>query len=164
MRRLRIDVVKVYEGSVRGVTYTAAKTLADELIGMYRQGGYARIDLVFSRFQTALVQKPRVFQLLPIVADLAKRQPPKGDYLFEPSSRELFEGLLADYVASEVFRAFVECETGELGARMTAMANATDNAGKMIARLTLDYNRTRQALITREISEIMGGMETLKQE
>ena len=164
MRRMRLAVDKTYPEATRGVTYTAAKALADALIGLYKQGLYDGIYLVFSRFQSALVQKPRVFQLLPIAASLAKKQAPKGCFIFESSAEKLLDGMLNGYVASEVFRAFLECETGELGARMSAMTNATDNAGEMISRLVLDYNRARQAQITRELSEIMGGAEALKSE
>ena len=148
--------------SARGVSFTTAKELAGRLIEEYRSQRCDSIYLVYAKFYSALVQRPRVFQLLPIDPDLAKGGTPEGLFLFEPSRKEVIDGILPRYVESEVFRAFLECEAGELGARMTAMENATENAGEMIDRLLLDYHRARQAQITREIAEIVGGAEVVR--
>ena len=148
--------------SALGVSFSSAKSLAENLIREYLHEKCDSIFLVYAKFYSALEQRPRVFQLLPVEPSLAHQVTPEGTFLFEPSRKEVLDGILPRYVESEIFRAFLECEAGELGARMTAMTNATDNAGKMISRLVLDYNRARQAQVTREISEIVGGAEALR--
>jgi len=150
-----------FAASARGVSFATARTLAERLITEYLQENCDSIFLVYAKFYSSLRQRPRVFQLLPVDPDLAKQRTPEGLFLFEPSRKQVLDGILPRYVESEVFRAFTECEAGELGARMTAMSSATDNAGEMIARLVLVYHRARQAQVTREISEIVGGAEVL---
>lgn len=152
----------VFAESARGVSFTTAKELAGRLIEEYRSERCDSIYLVYAKFYSVLVQRPRVFQLLPIDPDLAKGRTPEGLFLFEPSRKEVIDGILPRYVESEVFRAFLECEAGELGARMTAMGNATENAGEMIDRLLLEYHRARQAQITRQIAEVVGGAEVVR--
>ncbi len=148
--------------SALGVSFETAKSLAERLIDEYLREKCDRIFLVYAKFYSALEQRPRVFQLLPVDPSLAHQVTPEGAFLFEPSRKEVLDGILPRYVESEIFRAFLECEAGELGARMTTMANATDNAGEIIAHLVLEYNRARQAQVTREISEIIGGAEALR--
>lgn len=159
LRRGRHRVEYEFTESARGVSFGTAKILAARMLDEYRQGRCDGIFLVYAKFYSPLHQRPRVFQLLPIEPELAKERAPSGLFLFEPSRREVLDGILPRYVESEVFRAFLECEAGELGARMAAMGSATDNAGEMIDRLLLDYHRARQAQITREISEIVGGAQ-----
>lgn len=161
LERFRRPVEYRFTESARGVSFETAKKMAGIIIEQYTQGRCNAVYLIYAKFYSALRQKPRTFQLLPVVPALAHQRTPEGLFLFEPSRKEVLDGILARYVESEIFRAFLECEAGELGARMTTMANATDNAGEMIDRLVLDYNRARQAQVTREISEIIGGAEAL---
>ncbi len=161
LRRSGERVDYEFTESARGVSFASAKQLAERVIAEYRREKWDSVHLVYSRFYSALRQVPRVFQLLPVDPTLAGQRTLEGSFLFEPSRHEVLDGILPRYVESEIFRAFLECEAGELGARMTAMANATDNAGEMIERLVLDYHRARQAEVTREITEIIGGAETL---
>lgn len=162
LQRLGRSCDYYFSESSRGVSFATSKMLAEKLIAEYIQGRCDGIYLVYAKFYSALSQKPRVFQLLPVDPVLAHQRTPEGLFLFEPSRKEVLDSILPRYVESEIFRAFLECEAGELGARMTAMSNATDNAGEIISRLILDYNRARQAQVTREISEIIGGAEALR--
>ncbi|MGF7183928.1 F-type H+-transporting ATPase subunit gamma [Desulfitispora alkaliphila] len=139
-----------------------ARQVTRAVTNMYESGEYDQIYLVYTEFMTAIQQQPVVKKLLPI-------DPPEdegedaGDYIFEPSAEEVLNTLLPRYVENVVYQALLEAKASEHGARMTAMGSATDNAAEMIEKLTLSYNRARQAAITREISEIVGGAEALKQ-
>lgn len=162
MAREGHQVDYVFTEPARGVSFATAGELAKRLIDEYRREACDSIYLVYAKFYSALVQRPRVFQLLPIDPDLAKQRAPVGSFIFEPARRQMLDSILPRYVESEIFRAFLECEAGELGARMTAMSNATENAGEMIDRLLLNYHQARQAQITSEISEIISGAEVLE--
>jgi F-type H+-transporting ATPase subunit gamma len=126
--------------------------------------------LVFNQFRSAISQGVVVKQLLPIEAPVARIQveeehpAPTGsdDFLYEPSRRELLTHLVPLYIQNVLYNAALESIASEFGARMTAMDNATRNAGEMIGKLTLQYNRARQAAITKELLEIIGGAEALK--
>ncbi len=102
-------------------------------------------------------QKPSIKTLLPVEAIDTKNLQDNWDYIYEPDSRELLEHVLERYIESQVYRAVVENVACEMAAKMVAMKSATDNAGKIIEQLELDYNKARQASITQEISEIVGG-------
>jgi F-type H+-transporting ATPase subunit gamma len=118
------------------------------------------IYLLFSRFRSAISQIPTVERLLPIEAPAANDNP--REYLFEPDRSTVIGDLLPRYVEVKVFQAVLESLASEHGARMTAMESASKNASEMIERLTLEMNRARQATITRELMEIVGGAEALK--
>ncbi len=123
-----------------------------------------RVYLIYSEFKSAMSQKPVVTQLLPIKPKLPVEGEGQraGDFIYEPSKEELLEHLLPLYIQNGLYRASLESVASELGARMSAMDSATRNAGEMIDRLTLQYNRARQAAITKELLEIIGGAEALK--
>ena len=138
-----------------------ARNLADQLAHEFAAGTTDAVYLIYSRFRSALVQIPTVEQLLPIAPETAARAD-AIDYLYEPNAAELLDRLLRQYVTVLIHRAFLESTASEHGARMTAMDSATSNASDMIDRYTLDMNRARQATITRELMEIVGGAEALK--
>ena len=135
--------------------------ITDRIREYYTQGIYDEVYLVYTEFISAMQQKPKSMKLLPI-------EPPTGteleevDYIYEPTPQEVMGQLLPMYLQNQVFGKIMEAKASEHGARMTAMDSATSNASDMIGRLTLSYNRARQAAITREISEIVGGAEALK--
>jgi F-type H+-transporting ATPase subunit gamma len=133
------------------VTRAVARFMAEEIDAIY---------LLFSRFRSAISQVPTVQRLLPIEAPAASDNP--REYLFEPSRNAVIEDLLPRYVEVKVFQAVLESVASEHGARMTAMESASKNASEMIERLTLEMNRARQATITKELMEIVGGAEALK--
>ena len=145
---------------VRQPGYQEAEAIADELIAMFEGGGFDVADLVFPTFQSALVQDPTVQQLIPVPAPA---NPAETDAAveYEPSEEEILEELLPRYVRTQLFGALLEREASEQGASMTAMDNATRNAGDLIKDLTIQYNRSRQAAITTELIEIIAGAEAL---
>ncbi|MDH5490416.1 MAG: ATP synthase F1 subunit gamma [Myxococcales bacterium] len=136
-------------------------------IGRYVVAEYTRHDLdecylVYNQFKSAISQEVVFEPLLPIVPR-ALEEDQVGDFIYEPSKKDLLDTLLPMYVEIEVFRALLESVASEHGARMTAMEAATNNASEMIAKLTLQFNRARQAAITKELMEIIGGAEALKE-
>jgi len=127
------------------------------MLDAYREGKIDRLFLVNAEFVNTMTQKPTVTQLLPVEpADKGNLQD-MWDYIYEPSAADILDGLLMRYVESQVYRGAVENVASEMAARMVAMKAATDNAGKLIHELQLIYNKARQAAITTELAEIVGG-------
>ena len=127
------------------------------MLDQYRAGEIDRLVLVNNVFVNTMSQKGRVLQLLPVEATDRDSLQERWDYIYEPSPAELLDGILMRYVESQVYQGAVENVASEMAARMVAMKNATDNAGNLIAELQLIYNKARQAAITTELSEIVGG-------
>jgi F-type H+-transporting ATPase subunit gamma len=154
-----------YGGNVvAAISGLGEKPSLNDLIGSvkvmldgYDEGRIDRLYLVSNKFVNTMVQKPTVEQLVPLVP--ADEEELKGhwDYVYEPDARELLDGLLVRYIESQVYQAVIENNASEQAARMVAMKSATDNAGEIIKSLQLIYNKARQAAITQEISEIVGG-------
>ncbi len=145
-----------------GAGLEEARALTDAVRQMFESEQVDRVYLVYAQFINPVTQRPTVLPILPI-------EPPKGeqdgthyDFLFEPPAPQLLASLLPRYLLTQVLQALLEASASEHGARMTAMSMASDNAGKMIQELTLAMNRLRQAAITKEIAEIVGGAEALK--
>ena len=127
------------------------------MLDAYREGKIDRLYLVHAQFVNTMTQKPNIEQLLPVEASPSSQLQEHWDYLSEPSAAEILDGLLMRYVESQVYRGAVENVASEMAARMVAMKAATDNAGKLIGDLQLVYNKARQAAITKELAEIVGG-------
>lgn len=161
--------------------YGFANNLADEVIHHFEAEDVNKVSMIYTHFESALTQKVKTMQLLPVekfaedaekTADNkekmdAETAPEEGqkkyvDYIFEPSPNEVFDDILPQYLINVIYSALLESKASEFGARMTAMDSATENANEMIDDLTLQYNRARQAEITTEITEIVGGAEALK--
>ena len=137
-----------------------ATSVVEPLLKAYEAGELASVDLVYARFVSALAAPPTIVRVLPVEAEAGKGRRP--NYILEPDAATILEQLLPLYVRNMVYRGLVETVAGEQGARRTAMKNATDNAGDIIEFLTRTYNRQRQAAITQEISEIVGGAAALQ--
>src|SRR5512138_2564376 len=127
------------------------------MLDMYTEGKLDRLFLVHNEFINTMSQKPAIHQLLPVVTQDEDELQKLWDYIYEPSAAELLDGVLMRYIESQVYQGAVENVGCEMAARMVAMKSATDNAGKLIEELQLIYNKARQAAITKEISEIVGG-------
>jgi F-type H+-transporting ATPase subunit gamma len=127
------------------------------MLDLYKEGKLDRVFLVHNEFINTMSQKPAIHQLLPVVTEDEDKLQKMWDYIYEPSAAELLEGVLMRYIESQVYQGAVENVGCEMAARMVAMKSATDNAGKLIEELQLIYNKARQAAITKEISEIVGG-------
>jgi F-type H+-transporting ATPase subunit gamma len=144
-----------------GPNSALARAIGEQLAREFAEGATDAVYLIYSHFRSALVQVPTVQQLLPITPETGGGTE-AIDYLYEPTAAELLDRLVRQYVNVLIHRAFLEATASEHGARMTAMDSATSNASEMIDRLTLDMNRARQATITKELMEIVGGAEALK--
>lgn len=157
-----VNIVETISVPTAGAGLDDAIAVTRKVRGMFESGEVDAVYLCYSKFFSPIRQEPQIVQLLPI-------EPPKGDdsskesdYKFEPSPEQLLGLILPKYLLTVTFQSMLESSASEHGARMTAMSNATDNAGKMIGNLTLTANRVRQASITTEILEIVAGAEALK--
>ena len=149
----------------RHLSFPEARDIAERILVLFRAGSFDVCTIVYNRFRSAITQIVTAQQLIPfpIAAEDSRASPATaGVYEFEPSEEEILGELLPQNLAVQIYTALLENAASEQGARMTAMDNATRNAGDMIARLTLNYNRTRQAAITKELIEIISGAELLR--
>jgi F-type H+-transporting ATPase subunit gamma len=163
-----IQTRKDYVGFFGRLRYSMAKEVADDLIAEYRERKLDAVYLLYNQFKSAITQVITLKQLLPIVAE-TKEEKPSGqpgfitpEHIYEPSRPQLLEHLVPRELAMQIWRALLESEASEHGARMSAMESATSNANETIGRLSLEYNRARQASITKELMEIVSGAEALK--
>jgi F-type H+-transporting ATPase subunit gamma len=170
-KRRDYDFIKEYEQIDDYPSFYFARQLTDEIIEIFKGTKFHQINVVYTHFESALTQQVKNITLLPIDSDeIDKELSDKGekaseehvDYIYEPSAKEILDLLLPKYVNNTMYSILLESKASEFGSRMTAMDNATENANEMIDDLTLEYNRARQASITKEITEIVGGAEALK--
>jgi F-type H+-transporting ATPase subunit gamma len=146
--------------TVKTPGFDEAEAIANELIALFDAGKFDVAHLIFPTFKSALAQDPTVTQLIPVPAP-AEAASADAVVQYEPGEEEILEELLPRYVRTQLFGALLEREASEQGASMTAMDNATRNAGELIQKLTIQYNRSRQAAITTELIEIIAGAEAL---
>jgi F-type H+-transporting ATPase subunit gamma len=171
LRFRRYELTAQWAGFVDKPTYADAQAVAHKLAELYTAEEVDRVVLVYNRFESALVQRVTTTDLLPISEnvlegeeDLTPReQALRGDFIYEPEPEEILQRLLPVYLETEIYRALLESATSFLAAQMTAMRNASKNAGELIDSYTLQMNRARQAQITQEILEIVAGADALTQ-
>ena len=169
LRFRRYDLAADWTGfSDRPAYYADAQAIAHRLAELYIEGEVDRVIVVYNHFESALVQKVTEQEVLPIPEHLLEtdeeerhEDAERGDFIYEPEPEEILERLLPVYLETELFRALLESAASEQGARMTAMRNASKNAGELIDSLTLAMNRARQAEITQEILEVVAGADAL---
>ncbi len=142
-------------------TFADVKNLASEAVQMYADQEVDELHIIYNHYVSAISQVVTNKQLLPI-ADLGEQEAPASDYEFDPNQEEILEVLLPQYAESLIFGALLDGKASEHAASMTAMRSATDNANELIGDLELSYNRARQAAITQEITEIVGGVAALE--
>lgn len=160
-RRRPYEIVERLEAPGSEISFASIRGVTGVVRSMFERGEVDAVYLVYAQFVSAVQQRPTVVRLLPIARPSAE-ETGAADFIFEPGARELLGKLLPRYVDTQVYQALVEAQASEQGARMTAMSAATKNAGDMIDSLTLAYNKARQAAITKEITEIVGGAESLR--
>ena len=160
----RQTVRKNYAGVLSALNYQTAAMIAQEVIAGYLAGDYDQVFLFYNAFRSVMSQDITLQQLLPITPPetAAAEEETAPEYIYEPSKGELLAELLPKYVEVTMFKAMLESVASEHGARMTAMDSASKNATEMIGKLTLQYNRARQAAITTELMEIISGAESIK--
>ena len=139
-----------------------ANTLGDKLLSLLEDNAFERVIICYNEFQSVMTQEPIGKQILPMQLESGNEDSgPAGEYLYEPNGQEILADLLPRSLRSQLLQSFLDTEAGEQAARMQAMDNATNNAGEMIDKLSLVYNRARQAAITTELTEIISGAEAL---
>ena len=164
-RRRQYEIKSEMLGFFDRLAYSHAQELAGGLMQEYLSDEVDEVHLMYNEFRSVAVQRVTRQQLLPIEAEAAEpgHGTASGDYLFEPSPDAILASLLPRHVTTQVFRALMESVAGEYGARMTAMESASKNAKEMIDVLTIQYNKARQERITKELLDIVGGAEALRQ-
>ncbi|MBX2805569.1 MAG: F0F1 ATP synthase subunit gamma [Hyphomicrobiales bacterium] len=164
-REFRSQIVDVIDlRAVRKIGYGEAQSISKRVLSMFENGEFDVATMFFSNFKNIITQEPTALQLIPArLPEQAAEQDDgvKADYEFEPEEEEILSDLLPRNIATQIYRALLENGAGFYASQMTAMDNATRNAGDMIDNLTLRYNRTRQAQITKELIEIISGAEAL---
>jgi F-type H+-transporting ATPase subunit gamma len=161
-RRRKMNIGNEWPGVTGANALDRAREIALTVSQEFAEGRVDAVHLVYNQFKSAISQKVVVTPLLPVSPAELPAEAGATDFIYEPSKEELLSLLLPLYVESQIYRALLESIASEFGARMSAMENATKAASEMIERLTLQYNRARQASITKELMEIVGGAEALK--
>ena len=147
-------------GAFQALRYATAREMAKELVDAFTSGEVDEVFLVYNEFKSVIQQRIAVERLLPIERHLLNPQQPRFDYLYEPAPAGILKSLLPRHVEVQIWKALLESNAAEHGARMTSMDAATNNASEMIDRLTLYMNKVRQAAITKEIIEVVSGAGT----
>jgi F-type H+-transporting ATPase subunit gamma len=161
-RRRNAPLIRDYAGRFREIDYPVAATIGKDLVEDFTNETADGVFLIYNEFRSPLVQRVMVRELLPIEPLKVEPDYYAVEYIYEPSAEAILAELLPRYVEVQIYRALLESLAGEHGARMTAMGAATDNAQDMIERLALVYNKARQGAITKEMMEIVGGVEALR--
>jgi F-type H+-transporting ATPase subunit gamma len=169
LRFRRYELTGQWAGFSDKPTYNDAQAIGHRLAELYEAEEVDRVVLVYNRYESALVQRATTVDLLPIREDVLgsdgpeeeEREGPHGDFIYEPEPEEILQRLLPVYLETEIYRALLESAAAFLASQMTAMRNASKNAGELIDSLTLSLNRARQAEITQEILEVVAGADAL---
>ena len=157
-------IVEIVTGNSTNPNYSDALSISSKIVDLYQKDEFGSCKIIFNKFVSAITQEVTLKSLIPIETnneDASNNNQVSSVYEYEPSEEVILEELLNKNIATQLFSAQMESTASELAARMTAMDNATRNAGDLIDRLTLQYNRTRQAFITKELIEIISGAEAL---
>jgi F-type H+-transporting ATPase subunit gamma len=166
----RYEPLGAWIGFTDRPSYVDARVIANRLIELFTEGEVDRVVMVYNRYISPLTQEVEALDLLPVPRRALEEEGDKtpheialeGDFIYEPEPEEILARLVPAYVETAVYRGLLESAASELGARMTAMRNASKNANELIDRLTLDMNRARQAEITQEILEVVAGADALE--
>lgn len=162
-KRRGISLRKSWTGVSGALLFTTAQEISTDIIENYINETVDEVILTYNEFKSIIAQKVSVIGLLPIAPLEEKEEAMSGvDFLYEPSQGEIFNTLLPKHIEIQVYRALLESNAAEEAARMSAMENATQNCNELIAKVTLQYNKARQAQITKELMDIVGGVEALK--
>ncbi|HEY5919067.1 MAG TPA: ATP synthase F1 subunit gamma [Chryseolinea sp.] len=160
----KFDVLNQYAGVLGHLSFSEVAAAADFIMTAFREGKYDKVVVVYNEFKNVATQILRTEQFLPVVFEKDPKAIPSNpvDYIYQPGQDEIISQLIPSSLKVKLYKALLDSNAAEHGARMTAMDKATENAGDLLKELRLTYNRTRQAAITKEILEIVGGAEALK--
>ena len=158
----KTSVVGDYSTILTSVSFENVSKAAEFMMQGFQAGKYDKIEIVYNEFKNVATQILRTEQFLPVLPPKADEKAAEIDYIYQPDREEIVTGLIPKSLKVQLFKAVLDSNAAENGARMTAMDKATENAGELLKELRLTYNRSRQAAITKEILEIVGGAEALK--
>ncbi|MDH4231597.1 MAG: ATP synthase F1 subunit gamma [Nitrospirota bacterium] len=162
-RRRSVELKNSWTGISGKISYSNAQEIAANIIEKYTDEAVDEVIVVYNEFKSVIAQKVVITRLLPLAPIEASEETlPVYNFIYEPSKQEIFSRLVPKNVEIQIFRALLESQASEEAARMTAMENATKSANEMITKLSLQYNKARQATITKELMDIVGGVEALK--
>ena len=162
-RRYDYEIIGEYIEFFRDLEFTNATSIVDTITSLYVDHGLDRVDVIYNRFKNVIQQIVEVEQFLPLVVEEDMEEESVSEFLLEPNMEDIVNSLVPRHLNVQMWRMLLESNASEQGARRTAMDNATSNAEEMIEDLQMQYNKERQATITREISEIVGGAEAMKE-
>ena len=156
-------IEKVNFKGFKKITYKEAEDVGNKIIKLFNESQFDVCKIFYNQFKNVMTQIPQAQQIIPIESEQSKKEQIVSDnyYEFEPEEKEILENLLPKNISTQIFKAFLENAASEQGSRMTAMDSATRNAGDLVDKLTITYNRSRQAVITKELIEIISGAESL---
>jgi len=157
----QLPIAAKHPGLFNHLNFGEAQAVAKEVIDLYLRGEIDRVDVIYNEFKSIAQQRIIIDQYLPLVPEVSASEPPPKipHYIYEPSQKALIEALLPRFTNFSLWRVLLESNASEQGARMAAMENATENAREMIETLQLQYNKARQAAITKELLEVVSGAE-----
>ncbi|HTE29251.1 MAG TPA: ATP synthase F1 subunit gamma [Chryseolinea sp.] len=163
-RKRNFQIIDSYSDIIGSLNFDKAAEVGDAVMKAFKEGKFDKVELVYNEFKNVATQVLRTEQLLPVVLPTARTTAKTNpvDYIFQPSYEEIISEVLPTGLKIQLYKALLDSNAAENGARMTAMDKATENAGELLKELRLSYNRSRQAAITKEILEIVGGAEALK--
>lgn len=156
-----LDIIDKYSQLPQIPTYNEARMIKESVIENFLSGNVDKVVFAYTQFISMMTFKPSILELLPVSKPETKALT-MGEYIFEPSAPEMISAILPQYIENQIFKALIESAASELASRMTAMSSASKNAKEMIDGLSLVYNKARQAAITKEILEVVGGAEALE--
>ncbi len=156
------NVIESKEGLTPKITFTEARQISERIKTAFTNGKYDEVHICYAKFKNVGSQQPTVFRFLPLKPEVSDQIAIQRDYIFEPDAAKLFSSLIPRYVDTQIYRLLIESLTSEFAARMKAMTIATDNADDVIRDLSIRYNKTRQAAITAELMDIVGGANALE--
>ena len=155
-----LPVIKDFSTLFQKISFDTVSEAASFIMEAYQKGGYDKVEIIYNEFKNVATQILRIEQFLPIPPSAQTTS--EIDYIYQPSREEIITGIIPKSLKTQLYKAVLDSNAAENGARMTAMDKATENAGELLKDLKLTYNRTRQAAITKEILEIVAGAEALK--
>lgn len=158
----RVTVVTEYATILSHISFENVSNAATFIMEGYRTGKFDKVEIVYNEFKNVATQILRTEQFLPVLPPASDKKTVEVDYIYQPNQDEIMTGLIPKSLKVQLYKAVLDSNAAENGARMTAMDKATENAGELLKELRLTYNRSRQAAITKEILEIVGGAEALK--
>lgn len=160
-KKSEYNLILDYWQSLNGFNYEISSEICDYIISSFLDSKYDKVAIIYNEFKNVAVQKSVIEDFLPVIPESDEKKEVNNNYIFEPNKNKIVNNLIPQSLKTQFLKAVLESNASEQGSRMTAMSQATDNAGELLKELKLTYNRTRQAAITKEILEIVGGAEAL---